>query len=85
MARLKKPSRVSKKILFSQNATWVGKPGLSITEKHDLRYDWFVGFADLKNGNKKMAIAVVVAHEEYIGIRQPLMPIWRSRNTIRIF
>ena len=46
-----------------------GKTGSIYNQKHDLRYDWFVGFADLKNGNKKMAIAVVVAHEEYIGIR----------------
>ncbi len=46
-----------------------GKTGSIYNKKHDLRYDWFVGFADLKNGDKKMAIAVVVAHEEYIGIR----------------
>ncbi len=46
-----------------------GKTGSIYNQKHDLRYDWFVGFADLKNGDKKMAIAVVVAHEEYIGIR----------------
>ena len=46
-----------------------GKTGSIFNKKHDLRYDWFVGFADLKNGDKKMAIAVVVAHEEYIGIR----------------
>jgi len=46
-----------------------GKTGSIYNKKHDLRYDWFVGFADLKNGNKKMAIAVVVAHEEFIGIR----------------
>jgi cell division protein FtsI/penicillin-binding protein 2 len=46
-----------------------GKTGSIYNKKHDLRYDWFVGFADLKNGDKKMAIAVVVAHEEFIGIR----------------
>ncbi len=46
-----------------------GKTGSIYNKKHDLRYDWFVGFADLKNGNKKMAIAVVVAHEEFIGTR----------------
>ena len=46
-----------------------GKTGSIFNKKHDLRYDWFVGFADLKNGDKKLAIAVVVAHEEYIGIR----------------
>jgi penicillin-binding protein A len=46
-----------------------GKTGSIFNKKHDLRYDWFVGFADLKNGDKKLAIAIVVAHEEYIGIR----------------
>ncbi len=46
-----------------------GKTGSIFNKKHDLRYDWFVGFADLKSGDKKLAIAVVVAHEEYIGIR----------------
>ena len=46
-----------------------GKTGSIYNTKHDLRYDWFVGFADLKNGDKKMAVAVVVAHEEFIGIR----------------
>lgn len=46
-----------------------GKTGSIYNKKHDLRYDWFVGFADLKNGDKKMAIAVVVAHEEFIGTR----------------
>jgi len=46
-----------------------GKTGSIFNKKHDLRYDWFVGFADLKNGDKKLAIAVVVAHEEFIGIR----------------
>jgi peptidoglycan glycosyltransferase len=46
-----------------------GKTGSIFNKKHDLRYDWFVGFGDLKNGDKKMSIAVVVAHEEYIGIR----------------
>ena len=46
-----------------------GKTGSIYNKKHDLRYDWFVGFADLKNGDKKIAIAVVVAHEEFIGTR----------------
>jgi cell division protein FtsI/penicillin-binding protein 2 len=46
-----------------------GKTGSIYNRKHDLKFDWFVGFADLKNGDKKMAISVVVAHEEFIGIR----------------
>ena len=46
-----------------------GKTGSIYNRSHELKYDWFVGFADLKNGNHKVAVAVVVAHEKYIGIR----------------
>ena len=46
-----------------------GKTGSIFNRKHDLRFDWFVGFAEENDGDKKLAIAVVVAHEEYIGIR----------------
>jgi cell division protein FtsI/penicillin-binding protein 2 len=35
----------------------------------DPRYDWFVGIAAEKGGGKKIAVAVVVAHQKYIGIR----------------
>ncbi|MCG6911895.1 MAG: PbpA [Deltaproteobacteria bacterium] len=46
-----------------------GKTGSIFNRKHDLRFDWFVGFAEEPDSGKKMAVAVVVAHEEYIGIR----------------
>ncbi len=46
-----------------------GKTGSIFNRKHDLRFDWFVGFAEEIEGGKKLAISVVVAHEEYIGIR----------------
>jgi len=46
-----------------------GKTGSIYNKSHELRYDWFVGFADVKNGNRQLAVAVVVAHEKYIGIR----------------
>jgi cell division protein FtsI/penicillin-binding protein 2 len=46
-----------------------GKTGSIYNRSHEVKYDWFVGFADLKNGNQKLALAVVVAHEKYIGIR----------------
>lgn len=46
-----------------------GKTGSIFNRKHDLRFDWFVGFAEEINGDKKLAVSVVVAHEEYIGIR----------------
>lgn len=46
-----------------------GKTGSIYNKSHDTRYDWFVGFAEEKNGQKKIAVSIVVAHEKYIGPR----------------
>ena len=46
-----------------------GKSGSISNQSHDARYDWFVGFAEEKAGNAKLAVAVLVAHEKYIGLR----------------
>ncbi len=46
-----------------------GKTGSISNKKRNLRYDWFVGFAEEKNGSKQMAISIVVAHEKYLGTR----------------
>ncbi|MFO7496765.1 MAG: penicillin-binding transpeptidase domain-containing protein [Desulfobacterales bacterium] len=46
-----------------------GKTGSISNRTNELRYDWFVGFAEEKNGSEKIAISVVVAHEKYIGTR----------------
>ena len=46
-----------------------GKTGSIDNKSHDARYDWFVGFAEEKNGPKKIALSVIVAHEKYIGLR----------------
>ena len=46
-----------------------GKTGSIDNNSHDVRYDWFVGFAEEKEGPGKIAISVIVAHEKYIGIR----------------
>jgi len=46
-----------------------GKTGSIFNRKHDLRFDWFVGFAEERLGDKKLAVSIVVAHEEYIGVR----------------
>lgn len=57
-----------------------GKTGSIFNRKHDLKFDWFVGFAEEINGEKKLAVSVVVAHEEYIGIRAgqyARMVIWK--------
>jgi cell division protein FtsI/penicillin-binding protein 2 len=46
-----------------------GKTGNIFNRAHDARFDWYMGFATEKKGAEKMVIAVMVAHEEYIGIR----------------
>jgi cell division protein FtsI/penicillin-binding protein 2 len=46
-----------------------GKTGSIFNRAHDARFDWFVGYAKQKKGAAQLAIAVLVAHEEYIGTR----------------
>ena len=46
-----------------------GKTGSIFNRGHDARFDWFVGYAQDKNGPTQLVVAVLVAHEEYIGIR----------------
>jgi peptidoglycan glycosyltransferase len=46
-----------------------GKTGSIDNLAHDARFDWFVGFANEKKGPGRLAVAVLVAHEEFIGIR----------------
>ncbi len=46
-----------------------GKTGSISNRSHDARFDWFVGYAKQKKGPGQLAIAVLVAHEEYIGTR----------------
>ena len=46
-----------------------GKTGSIFNTSHDVRFDWFVGYAEEKNGNDKLAISVVVGHEKYIGTK----------------
>jgi penicillin-binding protein A len=46
-----------------------GKTGSIDNRSHDARIDWFVGFAEEKQGSGKIVVAVVVAHEKYIRTR----------------
>ena len=46
-----------------------GKTGSINNKSQDARFDWFVGFAKEKDGSKKLAISILVAHEKYIGTR----------------
>jgi peptidoglycan glycosyltransferase len=45
------------------------KTGSIDNRSHDVRFDWFVGFAKEKNGSGGLVVAVLVAHEQYIGVR----------------
>ncbi|MGD8241660.1 MAG: penicillin-binding transpeptidase domain-containing protein [Desulfobacterales bacterium] len=46
-----------------------GKTGSIDTRDHGARYDWFVGFADGPEQADAIAVAVLVAHEKFIGRR----------------
>jgi cell division protein FtsI/penicillin-binding protein 2 len=46
-----------------------GKTGSIDTRDHGARYDWFVGFARGPRQEGAIAVAVLVAHEKYIGRR----------------
>ena len=46
-----------------------GKTGSIDNVEHTRRMDWFVGFAEEKNGSEGIAVAVVVGHGKYIGTR----------------
>jgi cell division protein FtsI/penicillin-binding protein 2 len=46
-----------------------GKTGSMDNKTHDVRYDWFVGFARDQHSQANLTVAVLVAHQKYIGIR----------------
>ena len=46
-----------------------GKTGTIDNRAHDTRYDWFVGFARERHGNRQVVVAAMVAHGKYIGTR----------------
>ena len=46
-----------------------GKTGSINDAKDNIKYDWFVGFAEEKDGDRSLAVSVLVAHYRYIGIR----------------
>lgn len=46
-----------------------GKTGSLSNAGKDVRYDWFVGFAKDRQSGKQLAIAVMAAHQDFIGIR----------------
>ena len=46
-----------------------GKTGSIYDQSHELKFDWFVGFAEEKNRGKQLALSVLVAHDKYLGKR----------------
>jgi cell division protein FtsI/penicillin-binding protein 2 len=46
-----------------------GKTGSINNNPLHIKYDWFAGFGEERKGGGKLAVAVLVAHKEYIGTR----------------
>lgn len=46
-----------------------GKTGSIYNRGHDIRFDWFVGFAEAKKDTGRIIVAAMVGHQEYIGTR----------------
>jgi cell division protein FtsI/penicillin-binding protein 2 len=46
-----------------------GKTGTINNKTDDVKYEWFVGYAQERAGDAKLILSVLVAHEKYIGIR----------------
>jgi penicillin-binding protein A len=46
-----------------------GKTGTINNKSDNIKYDWFVGYAQDKGGDGKIILSVLVAHQKYIGIR----------------
>ena len=48
-----------------------GKTGTINNKTDDIKYEWFVGYAQEKGGGSTIILSVLVAHQKYIGIRAP--------------
>jgi cell division protein FtsI/penicillin-binding protein 2 len=46
-----------------------GKTGTINNKTDDVKYDWFVGYAQDRSGEAGLVLSVLVAHEKYIGTR----------------
>ena len=46
-----------------------GKTGSINNNPKHIKYDWFAGFAEGSGDSRKLAVAVLVAHKDYIGTR----------------
>lgn len=48
-----------------------GKTGSINNNPEQIKYDWLAGYARHRESGRKIAVAVLVAHQEYIGTRAP--------------
>ncbi len=48
-----------------------GKTGTINNKTDDIKYEWFVGYAQDKASDTTIILSVLVAHQKYIGIRAP--------------
>ena len=47
-----------------------GKSGSINSKTHEgRRFDWFVGYAEEKEGTRKIVLSIVVAHQNFIGTK----------------
>ncbi|RJP86501.1 MAG: PbpA [Desulfobacteraceae bacterium] len=58
-----------KKDKILSNLTIGGKTGSINNNAEHLKYDWFAGFAEGKNGSQKIVVCALVVHQDYIGTR----------------
>jgi len=61
-------SRFKKDRILS-NLNIGGKTGSINNNAEHIKYDWFAGFAEEKNGSSKIVISVLVVHQDKIGTR----------------
>jgi cell division protein FtsI/penicillin-binding protein 2 len=57
-----------------------GKTGTINNKTDDIKYEWFVGYAQDKGGDSTIIVSVLVAHQKYIGIRAPQYAIMAFRK-----
>lgn len=77
----KKSFRGYRKDKVLSNVRIGGKTGSIDNQNHDARIDWFVGYAEGADQSDGIALAAVVAHEQYIGKRAAAY----AKNAIRAY
>jgi cell division protein FtsI/penicillin-binding protein 2 len=61
-----------------------GKTGTINNKTDDIKYEWFVGYACDRDGDTKIILSVLVAHQKYIGIRAPQYAVMAFRKYFKM-